>query len=171
MVLTQSTWECHDAAHPCTHACIHTHTYIHTYRYIRYIRMHACRRHTEQEEVEVEVIRRLVESYFGIVRRNLMDSVPKAIMHFMVNNTKRGLQQQLIQQLYRCVCMCVCIYVYVVCSWERYMHFMANNAKRGLQQALYRCSVCVAQQNTCTTYLTSHTHARTHTHIGRRPSA
>lgn len=32
---------------------------------------------TEQEEVEVEVIRRLVESYFGIVRRNLSDGVPK----------------------------------------------------------------------------------------------
>jgi len=56
---------------------------------------------TEQEEVEVEVIRRLVDSYFGIVRRNLADAVPKAVMHFMVNNTKRGLQQHLIQQLYR----------------------------------------------------------------------
>jgi hypothetical protein len=60
---------------------------------------------TEQEEVEVEVIRRLVDSYFCIVRRNVADAVPKAIMHFMVNHTKRGLQQHLIQQLYRCVCL------------------------------------------------------------------
>ncbi len=56
---------------------------------------------TEQEEIEVEVIRRLVDSYFAIVKRNLADGVPKAIMHFMVNSTKRGLQQHLIQQLYK----------------------------------------------------------------------
>ncbi|KAF5830210.1 Dynamin GTPase effector domain-containing protein [Dunaliella salina] len=55
----------------------------------------------EQDEIEVEVIRKLVDSYFAIVQRNLQDGVPKAIMHFMVNNTKRGLQQHLIQQLYR----------------------------------------------------------------------
>lgn len=56
---------------------------------------------TEQEELEVDVIRKLVESYFGLVRKSLLDQVPKAIMHFLVNNTKRGLQQHLIQQLYR----------------------------------------------------------------------
>ena len=56
---------------------------------------------TEQEELEVDVIRKLVDSYFGVVRKSLQDQVPKAIMHFMVNNTKRGLQQHLIQQLYR----------------------------------------------------------------------
>jgi len=56
---------------------------------------------SEQDEVEVEVIRRLVDSYFCIVRKTLLDQVPKAIMHFMVNNTKRGLQQHLIQQLYK----------------------------------------------------------------------
>ncbi len=39
---------------------------------------------TEQEEVQVEVTRVLVESYFDIVRRNLQDSVPKAVMHFLV---------------------------------------------------------------------------------------
>eukprot|EP00798_Chlamydomonas_sp_ICE-L_P011576 gene11576-34275_t len=48
----------------------------------------------------VEVIRKLVDSYFSIVRKSMLDQVPKAIMHFMVNNTKRGLQQHLIQQLY-----------------------------------------------------------------------
>lgn len=39
---------------------------------------------TEQEEVQVEVTRVLVESYFDIARKNLQDSVPKAIMHFLV---------------------------------------------------------------------------------------
>lgn len=32
---------------------------------------------------------------------DLSHQVPKAVMHFMVNNTKRGLQQHLIKQLYR----------------------------------------------------------------------
>ncbi len=33
---------------------------------------------TEQEEVQVQVTRVLVESYFDIVRKNLQDAVPKA---------------------------------------------------------------------------------------------
>jgi Dynamin GTPase effector domain len=39
---------------------------------------------TEQEEVQVEVTRVLVESYFDLVRKNLQDAVPKAVMHFLV---------------------------------------------------------------------------------------
>jgi len=39
----------------------------------------------------------------------MQDGVPKAIMHFMVNNTKRGLQRHLIQELYRCVRVRVCV--------------------------------------------------------------
>ncbi|KXZ51969.1 hypothetical protein GPECTOR_11g91 [Gonium pectorale] len=56
---------------------------------------------TESEAAEVDVVRRLVESYFAISRKNLADLVPKAIMHFMVHYTKRGLQQHLIKKLYR----------------------------------------------------------------------
>lgn len=58
---------------------------------------------TDQEEVQVEVTRLLVESYFDIVRKNLQDSVPKAVMHFLVLHVQRGLQQFLIRTLYRCV--------------------------------------------------------------------
>ncbi|MEW5310694.1 MAG: hypothetical protein WDW38_002465 [Sanguina aurantia] len=61
----------------------------------------ASQHRSEAEEVEVEVIRKLVDSYFGIVRKTLLDQVPKAIMHFMVNHVKRGLQQHLIRSLYR----------------------------------------------------------------------
>ena len=56
---------------------------------------------TDQEEVQVEVTRLLVESYFDIVRRNLQDAVPKALMHFLINATRKGLQQHLIKVLYR----------------------------------------------------------------------
>ena len=57
---------------------------------------------TEQEEVQVEVTRLLVEGYFGLVRASLQDAVPKAVMHFLVMRVQRGLQQHLIRTLYRC---------------------------------------------------------------------
>lgn len=56
---------------------------------------------SDQEGVQVEVTRLLVASYFDIVRKNLQDAVPKALMHFMVNAVQRGLQQHLIRKLYR----------------------------------------------------------------------
>jgi len=56
---------------------------------------------TEQDHVEVEVTRLLVQSYFDIVRRNLQDSVPKAVMHFLVVHAQKGLQQHLIRELYK----------------------------------------------------------------------
>lgn len=56
---------------------------------------------SEQEEVQVEVTRLLVECYFDIVRKNLQDAVPKAVMHFLVLFVQRGLQQRLIRTLYR----------------------------------------------------------------------
>lgn len=58
---------------------------------------------SEQEEVQVQVTRLLVESYFDVVRKNLQDAVPKAVMHFLVNSVQRGLQQHLIRSLYRYV--------------------------------------------------------------------
>ena len=45
--------------------------------------------------------RLLVECYFGIVRANLQDAVPKALMHFLVLRVQRGLQQHLIKSMYR----------------------------------------------------------------------
>lgn len=49
----------------------------------------------------MEVTRLLVDCYFDIVRKNLQDAVPKAIMHFLVLFVQRGLQQRLIRCLYR----------------------------------------------------------------------
>ncbi len=59
---------------------------------------------SDQEQVQVEVTRLLVSSYFDIVRANLQDLVPKAVMHFLVNTVQRGLQQHLIKTIYRWVC-------------------------------------------------------------------
>lgn len=41
---------------------------------------------TEQEYVEIAVTRLLLKSYYNIVRKNIQDSVPKAIMHFLVRS-------------------------------------------------------------------------------------
>ncbi|KAK9840112.1 hypothetical protein WJX74_003564 [Apatococcus lobatus] len=56
---------------------------------------------SETEEVQVDVTRLLVQSYFALVRANLEDTVPKALMHFLVLSVQRGLQQHLIRTLYR----------------------------------------------------------------------
>ena len=38
---------------------------------------------------------RLIKSYFYIVRKSIQDSVPKAIMHFLVSYVKNNLQSEL----------------------------------------------------------------------------
>ncbi|CAH8329491.1 unnamed protein product [Eruca vesicaria subsp. sativa] len=57
--------------------------------------------HTEQEDVEIQITKLLLKSYYDIVRKNIEDSVPKAIMHFLVNHTKRELHNVFIKKLYR----------------------------------------------------------------------
>lgn len=44
---------------------------------------------------------RLIKSYFYIVRKSIQDSVPKAIMHFLVNFVKNNLQSELVSHLYK----------------------------------------------------------------------
>ncbi|KAJ7554796.1 hypothetical protein O6H91_05G009400 [Diphasiastrum complanatum] len=55
----------------------------------------------EQETVEILVTRSLLKSYYDIVRKNIQDLVPKAIMHFLVNHVKRELHNVFIKKLYR----------------------------------------------------------------------
>ncbi|KAF6137886.1 hypothetical protein GIB67_014015 [Kingdonia uniflora] len=56
---------------------------------------------TEHEAVEIEVTKLLLRSYYNIARKNIEDFVPKAIMHFLVNHSKRDLLNTFIQKLYR----------------------------------------------------------------------
>ena len=51
--------------------------------------------------IEMEIIKNLIISYFDIVRKNFQDLVPKTIMHFLVNNFKASLQNELVTQLYK----------------------------------------------------------------------
>ncbi|KZV81737.1 hypothetical protein EXIGLDRAFT_641227 [Exidia glandulosa HHB12029] len=54
-----------------------------------------------REEMETTLIRSLIASYFGIVRQNIQDLVPKAIMHFLVNYTCQHVQNRLVTAMYK----------------------------------------------------------------------
>ncbi|KAF2203789.1 V-type ATPase [Delitschia confertaspora ATCC 74209] len=56
---------------------------------------------SEKEAQEVEVIKLLITSYFNIVRRTMIDMVPKAIMLNLVTWTKDEMQRELLEQMYR----------------------------------------------------------------------
>ncbi|PKA55240.1 Dynamin-related protein 3A [Apostasia shenzhenica] len=56
---------------------------------------------SEQEAVEIAITKLLLKSYYDIVRKNIEDTIPKAIMHFLVNHTKRELHNVFIRKLYR----------------------------------------------------------------------
>ncbi|XP_022727156.1 dynamin-related protein 3A-like isoform X1 [Durio zibethinus] len=56
---------------------------------------------SENEAIEITITKLLLRSYYDIVRKNVEDSVPKAIMHFLVNHTKRELHNVFIKKLYR----------------------------------------------------------------------
>ena len=56
---------------------------------------------TNEEFLQVMVTRTLLGSYYRIARGILADTVPKAVMHFLVNSVSRGLRQHLIGVLYQ----------------------------------------------------------------------
>ncbi|KAF8745030.1 hypothetical protein AX14_012034, partial [Amanita brunnescens Koide BX004] len=55
----------------------------------------------ERETMETEVIKLLIHSYFNIVKREMIDMVPKAIMLNLVEHSKEALQRELLQELYK----------------------------------------------------------------------
>lgn len=56
---------------------------------------------SEREQMETEVIKLLIHSYFNIVKREMIDMVPKAISLTLVNHAKENLQKELLQELYK----------------------------------------------------------------------
>ncbi len=55
----------------------------------------------DAENAGTRIIKSLIWSYFNIVRKNVQDSVPKAIMAFLVNHTKNDIQSELVRSLYK----------------------------------------------------------------------
>jgi len=54
-----------------------------------------------QEEVEeLDIIKQLVSSYFGIVKNSIIDYIPKVVISFMVNESCQVCDQELVTQLY-----------------------------------------------------------------------
>jgi len=56
---------------------------------------------SERESMETEVIKLLIHSYFNIVKREMIDMVPKAISLTLVSFSKENLQRELLQELYK----------------------------------------------------------------------
>jgi replication fork clamp-binding protein CrfC len=56
---------------------------------------------TDRESMEVEVIRMLITSYFNIVKRTIIDMIPKATMLHLVTFAKDSLQRELLKELYQ----------------------------------------------------------------------
>ncbi|OLY82069.1 Vacuolar protein sorting-associated protein 1 [Smittium mucronatum] len=55
---------------------------------------------SEREQMETDVIKLLIQSYYNIVKRTMIDMIPKAIMLKLVQHTRDGLQKELLKELY-----------------------------------------------------------------------
>ncbi|KAJ8038664.1 Dynamin-1 [Holothuria leucospilota] len=53
-----------------------------------------------QLERQVETIRNLVDSYMGIISKQVRDLVPKTLMHYMINNCRDFIQGEMLAHLY-----------------------------------------------------------------------
>ncbi|KAI8578463.1 hypothetical protein K450DRAFT_246942 [Umbelopsis ramanniana AG] len=56
---------------------------------------------SEREMMETEVIKLLIQSYYNIVKRTMIDMIPKAIMLNLVAHSKEELQRELLTELYK----------------------------------------------------------------------
>jgi len=51
--------------------------------------------------METRVIQNLIQSYFDLVKKNIADLVPKTIMAFLVNESRRIAQSELVESIYK----------------------------------------------------------------------
>jgi len=54
-----------------------------------------------ESDSQIRIIKKLIESYLEISRKNILDLTPKTIMFFLVNKIKDTIQMELIRQLYK----------------------------------------------------------------------
>lgn len=54
-----------------------------------------------REDMETNLIRNLIATYFNIVRQTIQDLVPKAVMHLLVNHSSQQVQNRLVASLYK----------------------------------------------------------------------
>ena len=66
---------------------------------------HTLRSHPEQESsrvlMETRVVQNLIFSYYSIVKKNIADLVPKTIMNFLINDSRRLAQNELVVKVYQ----------------------------------------------------------------------
>ena len=43
---------------------------------------------SKREQIEVDMIKKLITSYFNVVKKNINDSIPKTVINFLVNGVK-----------------------------------------------------------------------------------
>jgi len=55
----------------------------------------------DREKLETEVIKLLIRSYFNIIKREMIDMIPKAISLNLVDHSVQNLQKELLQELYK----------------------------------------------------------------------
>ncbi|KAG0242137.1 Dynamin- GTPase protein [Actinomortierella wolfii] len=56
---------------------------------------------SDREDMETQLIRSLIISYFNITRKSIQDLVPKAVMHLLVNHCREHVQNRLVATLYK----------------------------------------------------------------------
>jgi hypothetical protein len=56
---------------------------------------------TEKERTQVKLIRQLLDSYVGIVMKNLHDHITKVVMMVLVNDTSSSMNKYLVSHIYK----------------------------------------------------------------------
>jgi len=56
---------------------------------------------SNEEERQIEVTQQLIHQYFNLVKKSLLSTVPKVIVYCLVNGVNQGLQNRLLQDLYK----------------------------------------------------------------------
>lgn len=58
-------------------------------------------RTSSNEDVDIKLLRTLLQAYFALTRKSMQDLIPKTIMHLLVKHVRDALQNRLVGELYR----------------------------------------------------------------------